>query len=44
MGDVREREDPFYGASAQKSPLPDLKQLGRELLPLKRDDAWYPLK
>ncbi len=44
MGDVLEQEDPFAGASAKKSSLPDLKQLRRELLPPKRDDTWYPLK
>jgi len=43
MSDLLEQDDPF-GATSAKSPLPDLKELRRELLPPKHDDTWYPLR
>lgn len=43
MGDALAQENPFPGISA-KSSLADLKELRRDLLPPRRDEAWYPLK
>jgi putative FmdB family regulatory protein len=44
LGDALEGEDPVAGARPAGSTRDLLRRLRRDLLPVARDDGWYPLK